>query len=512
MNKILMIIIHVFISFNCLLGNILAQDALKLTKKEIEDDFNFLCDSVIKEVYAKQAVGDFTNTGFCKELLSIKEEIESISSDEEFTFLIQKALNSTTDAHSGICNGSDIKYLLECLPEEEKKGLLRNIDTSMLVVSNKRNEQYWNYLIKAASKFKFYIFSRYLNGEYYNLIPIKKEGRIIEIGSKIVKINDINIHDWVNNHILDYRDVSYDIDNERYYVDLFFTGISFFKDRTNVDLTFESPSGEISKETFDLSSRPKFKRQPWLSINLTKVKYFKKDKVLYIRLGSMSSVEDYLQKIAKYGAKKTINRIIVDVRQNGGGSDLVWKRIVEELIDEPLNLDLTVGVKDNFRIRNYYGNGMLKEKFNFKNDTFAIVDSKELESFIPSETSLRFSKKIIIIQDKHIFSSAASFTSVGSYVDKFITLGSDVDKPIGVGLTPMYFMLPNSKVLIRIDPTIDFTKATDYENLFQKVNIEVDESIDSKYKWIKKNGNRWNRAFLYKNDPYYQKALEIDIE
>jgi len=48
--------------------------------------------------------------------------------------------------------------------------------------------------------------------------------------------------------------------------------------------------------------------------------------------------------------------------------------------------------------------------------------------------------------------------------------------------------------------------------LFNKVEVPVEYSVNNYHRWLLKNGSRWNRHFLYNNDPIYRKALEIDIK
>lgn len=501
----------VFMFFNFLWG--IAQNENSLTKQEIDEDLNFLIDTIIKQVYTKQIVFDkLTNRSLINSLEQIKNRKKEIPKEEQFLEHIRQFLNLTNDAHSQIVSGEGIDYLIKYLPNNEKSGLLKYVDTTMLHLSKKRYEQYTSYLHKNSINFSFFTYLNYINGEYYNLVPIKRERNIIEKGAKIVKIDDEDIHNWVNQHICDFQFKSYDVKNRRYYIDFFYGASSYYKNIDNISITFENPSGEIIKEIFKLSERVEFIKENWLQINLAKVKFFKKDKTLYIRLDEMVSSEEYIEKIHKYGARKDIDRIIIDIRENFGGNDIVWKEIIEELIDKPIRIDLDVVVKESLVVKNYYGEEAFKQRKQFENLSLLEVDSKELENFRPSKTSIRFPKKIIILQDNKIFSSAASFAAIGGYSDNFITVGGAVDKPIGVGVTPMYFMLPNSKVLIRIDNTVDFTNAVKVEGAFKEVQIEVEETVESKHIWVTKNGNRWKRSFLFKHDPYYQKALEVKID
>ncbi|MGM0651068.1 MAG: hypothetical protein ACQES1_11265, partial [Bacteroidota bacterium] len=118
----------------------------------------------------------------------------------------------------------------------------------------------------------------------------------------------------------------------------------------------------------------------------------------------------------------------------------------------------------------------------------------------------------IVLYDENIFSSAGSFASIANNSDKFITVGRPSNLPIGVGVTPMFAMLPNTKLLLRLDPTIDITNCENYSDLFRGVDVPVEITPKSQYIWRTKNFNRWKWSFLSKHDPYLQKALEVDIK
>jgi hypothetical protein len=224
----------------------------------------------------------------------------------------------------------------------------------------------------------------------------------------------------------------------------------------------------------------------------------------------MHSSKEHIKKIRKYGKSKKIERIIVDIRDNGGGNDIIWKEIVNELIDVPFTTDLTIAVKNEPIVKKYLSLNHF-DTISFEAERYIKLDSRMLETNIPNSQSLAFSKKIILLTNKNIFSSAGSFAAIGNYSDKFITVGTYPDKPIGVGITPFYLMLPESGILIQLDPSIDITGSNSYADLFRKAEVPVEETIESRRIWINKNGNRWKRSFLIKHDPFYQKALQVDI-
>lgn len=489
-----------------------SQDST-LSKQQMYKDFDYLTDTVIKSSYARlDAMQTITKQNILEEYKKMRTEIDSIHNEQEFAYLIQEALNLTEDGHCNISSTNEFQYIIPYLFAEEREGFFNQIDTNFLDVAKKRYKQYRDYYIKQMGDYHFFILSKYIAGKYYNILPIKYNGIVIDKAWEIVKCNGIDINTWVNTHLRDYQMCHYDTVNERFYTNRFFLGKSIASRKDSINLTFKSKTGQTYDTKFSLHKRPKFIGDRWITINLTHVKYFRKDKVLFIRLYSMDESKNYLKKIRKIARKKQIDRVIIDIRYNGGGSDLVWKEILEELIDQPIRNNLSVAINNSTYVKKYLG---LKDTLNpvvsFLGKNYLKLDSRDLEVFLPSTTSIRFSGKIIILQNKYIFSSAAALSAIASYSDKLVTVGEANGYLGGVGITPIYFMLPESKTVIRIDPTIDLTNASKPTDVLNKVEVPVEYSVDNYHRWLLKNGSRWNRHFLYNNDPIYRKALEIDV-
>lgn len=489
-----------------------SQNNVSYTQSQYLDDFSYLVDSVILKSYPKgDAIYAVTGQNVYAEIEKLREVFDDEIGYSEFLDLVQKALRMTGDAHSGIQRGNGVKRIYNYLSEEEQKGLLKHVDTAYLHIANEHYNNYYSNITKWVKDFQFFIYVQYINGNYYNIVPIKTKLGTIEKGSVITQVNDIDIHEWVNNHLYDYPFQCYDMENKRFYATYQIVGKSLILNHKNIKLTF-SQSGKDIEHVFKLSERPKFKKERWLSVNVATVKYFKPEKVLYIRLFRMGDSKPYLAKIRKYGKRKKIDKVIIDIRENYGGSDLVWKEIVEELIDKPFSIDIDVVSNNTGLVRDYYGLDDNLDIITFQDKQYLKFDSRMLETYIPSSTSIGFTKKIVLLQNKSIFSSAGAFFSMASTADKFITVGNKIDLPIGLGTTPMYIMLPNTKLVLRLDPTLDITNASNYNSLYRNVDVPVQNDVESVSRWVTKNGSRWNRRFLLKKDPYFQKAMEVKLK
>lgn len=478
--------------------------------KDWLSDFNFLADTIIEQSYGRQAVvKSFLGRDYAIKVEQLRNEMVTCNDSGKAVSILERLLRLTLDGHSRFVGMYEVTQLFPYLSKEEKTGLLACVDTTRKEPSKKLGSllNKWKH---RNSDINFYLYCKYENGNYLTYYPLQVNKKTIPIGAKIVKVDGLDIHQYVLNNLDKIPSVSYDYNLRRFFSEYFFYSF-IYSDSTSHEINFSTDIDSSYSVIFDMKQYPKIIGYSMLSINLVDVKYFKEDRTLYIRLWDMKSSVKHLRKIRKFGSHKKIDRVVVDIRDNGGGNDVVWKEIFEELIDvgETQNRDVVVRncslsktvlqLKDTSITRSFLGEDYIK------------LDTRMLETLIPSSTSISFKKKIILIFNGNIFSSAGSCAAVATNSDKFITVGTPVFKPIGVGVTPAYVMLPNSGLVVQIDLTMDITNAQKVEDLFLKPRVDIDQSIYNYGNWMSKFGNRWHWSYLKKNDPYYQRAVSVDI-
>jgi hypothetical protein len=144
-----------------------------------------------------------------------------------------------------------------------------------------------------------------------------------------------------------------------------------------------------------------------------------------------------------------------------------------------------------------------------KDTLFHIHDTEMIQ---PLENSLKYSGKIYCIFDDRCFSSTLAFYSVCQNVDNLITVGSHTGYFGGQGITPLCFILPHSKLVIRTECTLDATNTNKsnwlsffHDNMEIPVDLTLKESINRVYY----TGKYFDENYLYNIDPVFKKVLKL---
>ncbi|MBI3233476.1 MAG: hypothetical protein HYZ42_05455 [Bacteroidetes bacterium] len=250
-----------------------------------------------------------------------------------------------------------------------------------------------------------------------------------------------------------------------------------------------------------------------------KVEYWADYKILYIRMPSMSYTDRnyYAKQIAHIGKGKQIDKVIIDVRYNGGGSDFTWLNALRTLGSEPFRIDYALyGNDPSYMTRSYKRIHRIK-KYPFEvvpylsNHSFYPLLKQE-ELYKPFSNSIKVKCKIIAIGNDYIYSAGGSLFKALSYsdTDSFYSIGTPTGTFLGSGFDPIIFELPNSKIKFSIAPAIDLsgckTIADVMQDQYDFVVLPTLNDFKIKYEY---KGNIWDKEFLIKYDPYIRKALEL---
>ena len=92
--------------------------------------------------------------------------------------------------------------------------------------------------------------------------------------------------------------------------------------------------------------------------------------------------------------------------------------------------------------------------------------------------------------------------------DNIHTVGQNTGWLLGRGVNPLVFELPNSKILYRIEPVIDFQNVKSARDVYHdEVEIPVSLTIEQYLKRIHFEGDIYGKVFLFNQDPVFIKAL-----
>ena len=230
-------------------------------------------------------------------------------------------------------------------------------------------------------------------------------------------------------------------------------------------------------------------------------------------MNQMSKMDFFKQRIVRIAKKHKIKKVIIDIRENLGGNDSVWLTTLQSIIKQPLITNTNLVVKNTEIVKKYLCLTDKNTKFFsssfLKNEDFIKIESGA-EIIKPSSNSIAYDGKIFILQNDLVFSSAGALSALASYSDKLISVGSSSGFIGGLGISPFYFMLPNSKLIFAINASLDLTNAINAEDVFNKTEVPVDLKIEDYRNYFTKSFRKFSRRFLYKKDPVFRKALELN--
>jgi hypothetical protein len=464
------------------------QASTRLSKTQMYQDFDTLVATMYKVSPHLPVKQDLWHYDAKKHLSILRRNIDTISTDLSFYILLESALNLAQDLHTSL------------LRQESDWAL----------------KQY-NELKKIRNSFKFSIGNIYNQGKYFISDPFLINGDTIAIGTQITHVNNEPIDNYLKKRLHTTDGIAYDLDkNKFYYCGLFKNTETLFQDSIKITLR---QSG--SSKSYTVSTRKFTKYLPSTRYSdTTRVEYWEAEKIIYIRLTDMEpEFTPFINaKLAKIKTDQlSIDKIIIDIRGNGGGQDNVWQNLYAELIANPITYDLKI---------DDYNNAVLSkekvESFGFENvkiekeksrllkrySFYTILNTKE--TIAPSPTSLMFKGKIFLLAEGH-YSSAGSAVSVASSdpTDNLISVGRKTGYFLGVGFSPQAFVLPHSKLKYRIAPSIEVSNTHKLADLMQdKIEISIPYDLQYYQNKFEYKGEASEREFLIKFDPFIKAVLK----
>ena len=258
--------------------------------------------------------------------------------------------------------------------------------------------------------------------------------------------------------------LKWDNENKRFYSDLFMLALPVIGKKQyiltiggkEVEIDSEKMMADLQKEKYRLPNRPQVK--------------VIEDSVLYIRMPMMSYANWYIKKIGE-AYTPGVKKIVFDVRNNPGGDDNVWKRILSSIIAEPFEYTYAVGMNYDERLKNCVsGFGDIK----VENGQITIHQKRTIE---PDSAGLHFSGKLYLIQDGTTYSAAAAFAAAAMQNrDKITVVGQPSILISGYTFPAITFSLPHSRLVYRLAFSYDLTGGP--ENPYMdKVHIIIKDSI-----------------------------------
>jgi hypothetical protein len=248
------------------------------------------------------------------------------------------------------------------------------------------------------------------------------------------------------------------------------------------------------------------------------VELWASERTLYIRLmqmdeslkaGLFSSVLKLKDSLAG------VDRVVIDIRGNGGGNDNVWQDLYSRLIDQPIRYVLQIDALGDTLSRKIIGDQFSGSK-NWKKDDsrllkgyglYRVVDKQE--EILPDSLSVRFGGKIIVLAEKH-YSSAGSMVAVAGAGAKnnLFAIGRGTGYFMGIGFAPGVFKLPITGLQYRVAPSIEVSRAESLPELMHDgMSVTVAQDMDYFRKKFSYPGSPYTREFMLRFDPMIRAAI-----
>jgi hypothetical protein len=453
---IVMLFLYAHNSYSLKPVTVYASHGQTLTKAQMLDDMNFLQSHVNEYCAFVPLLEKRTGVSVNAEFDQLKKTITGPEPIDKFIETVREGLNFLNDWHSGIANKWQI--LMCCTPDYYLSPL------SNVTLADTLHAQYYQSLITDSiySKVKCGIKKIYLNGEYYIVCPFTYKGSTIKAGEEISAIDGIPINRFINTHRNQMLFPLWDPIHKQWYDEFFIDSLplmgmqkfSLTIGNKTINIDCAKPMDNLRKEHTQ-SYAPKM-----LLINKN---------ILYIYMPSMLNANWYINEFL-HTYKPSVKKIIIDIRNNGGGSDGVWAQLLAKIIDKPLTYRYCVGINRNALLEKAISSfGTIKV-----NGKTAVLTAEK--TIVPDSNSVHFKGKIYVFQNQHTYSAAAALSSVAMQDSKMLLIGEPIPVIAGYSFPPILFKLPNSGIVFELAFATDLTGGK--ENPYMdKVEVEINLSL-----------------------------------
>jgi hypothetical protein len=474
-------------------------DFKPLTKNQMCEDFDFFYNKVDSVNTRFAIIKQIAGIDILADLQYLRKSIDTISCETNFYDLMYRATLLCKDAHISFS-------------DQYPYDVTDTIFMEKIKVNTRKIFNAYNKYNPSINPFQLF----YLDGVYFVPNIYDKDYNLqIQAKARLLEINDIPIDEYIEEWQLQFsHNVRWDMKNKKFYV-------------TNLLPPWRIKQSDLFKITY---SRLGETKEIYLNeykirfpsnkgVNEPNVFYFDRDKILYIRIPQMNprEIDKYKEELMKNKLNQ-IEKVIIDVRGNRGGSDVVWKEIISMIINKPIHFQQTLAFRDNELVKSCLVESGIKYTKNDVDDKFLYVERDTFfclrgESEInPSENSLSYSGAIYVFVDNKCFSSTLAFFSVCQIVEQLVSVGTSTGYFGGQGIAPFYFTLPNSKLLFRVEASLDASNINPnrLEDFYHdKVEIPVYLTIDDMLKLNEYDGEFYKKDFLYNLDPLFKAVLKL---
>jgi hypothetical protein len=480
----------------------------QLSREEMRQDYDFLV-KIIKETYPQlEVIRLVTGKDILAEIKDLRSSIDTVTAFSSYYKLVGTALHLTQEQHHHIiyCDVDDDL----CEPDNYYINDSIRKQSVLLAKEIRQNIQQWSF--RKSPFMGLY----YINGQYYFMQDLldgnDKTTVLFPKSARVLQINGIDI----DRYILTVSErigsnLRWDAAREKYYA----KASTYIDIDDTIKVTLELPDGSM-KEQYIIRGQTRLFNQGTMSTDDydPKVLYFDDSKLLYIRIPEMDLglLPFYEEEIAKM-KQHPIDKVVIDVRGNVGGSDRVWWQTLSAIIDTTLTWPATVLFKNTPTVISYFNR--------VRGDTLSPIQPADViigrdtlfasrdRNFIePAANTLAYKGRIYVLADERCYSSTKSFLSACNKIDRLVSVGKPADLIAGIGINPFVFALPYSNLIFRINVSLESIEGDNLADYYDRIEIPVEMSLQEALFEENWTGERYGEEYLFNHDPIFQKVLE----
>lgn len=482
--------------------------APNLSVAQMQEDLNNLQNNIAKAAPHSILNKHLKGISLASYFEQYRKTITTKTTPQAFAIMVGNLLNLVQDGHANlVLSPKSVAYV--------RKSVARNklaFDTLAF-----KQAAYYNVAFKQR-KTDFSLPVKYIEGKYLVTIPFKYKGVRYAAGSELIECNGQTITRLLPSLITDISPLRWDVQNKVYYKDNFYKAQNLVA-KGKISLGFKNKAGQLIKQSFNYTDKVDLLKKPARKIGYftqpeAKVLFLDKEKVLYIRMPRMDGkmVKFYTSKIDSiYALGKKPGKVIFDIRGNGGGSDNCYLGALEHLITKPLDRSFKLSFPKDPFVLNYFGlkgnKGISTQNSTLLGSTPFYVYSKT-QFAKPAANSVKYNGKIFVLQDEFIYSSAGNLSTMAKANSNIITIGNRTGLCGGKQARPIYFSLPHSKLIYRLEPMLDFSNIAKTEDIFHdEVSQYIPQTFDDYQKRLFSKNDIYSPVFLRKHDPLFKAVV-----
>ena len=454
--------------------------AQSITKQQMLEDYDQLYTTLTTRVPHFAVRKRVTGIDIPKELRRIRHDVDTVTCDGGFYDVIFRALAACNDKH------------------------ISPYQTRDSVAMAHTKEAYQKYFRYGSSKaYKVY----YIDGKYLTHGFQFVDTEVIPFFSELTHVNGIPVDKYVAKYNRLASDATrWDFKHKKAWASSLFDPRLVCKtDKFTWTVVIDG-----KPQTINMSDLGYIFTRDFFDDFVFKVDYFQRDSTLYIRIPEMNIGQaEWLENQIASQKGKFINRVIIDVRGNGGGNDMTWRRVLSAIIDRPLRWRIRQAVKD---LRVPGGDYTELHEIKIYGDRLISLLDEDSETVLqPSDSSICYGGTIYVMFDHNIFSSTYAFLSACQGCDRLVSVGRPTGFLGGIGGTPWGDILRHSRFSYRYPITLEITDAdeTNPETFYKdQVEIEVWPTIEELRTQAYYNKGQHTEDFLYNHDWVFRRILE----